>query len=188
MQLEENLAKELASIVNERFSKYQAQIDQLAIATELLTKALEALKPEKGERGERGEKGDRGDVGLRGETGIPGRDGKDGRDGERGPQGSQGEQGLPGLAGKDGRDGIDGKDGAGPSRGRHRGPWKHDERYHVDDMVSLGGSGWVAIVEDPKGRPGDSKDWQLFVRKGRDGKDGDRGPQGPIGPAGKDYA
>jgi hypothetical protein len=55
-------------------------------------------------------------------------------------------------------------------------------------MVTSGGSGWVAIVEDPKGRPGHSKDWQLFVMKGRDGKDGEPGPQGPQGAPGKDMS
>ncbi len=97
-------------------------------------------------------------------------------------KGKQGDAGSPGPAG------IDGKDGAGPSRGRHRGPWTGSVQYHLDDMVTSGGSGWVALVEGAKGRPGDSKDWQLFAMKGRDGKDGAPGPRGPIGPAGKDYA
>lgn len=95
---------------------------------------------------------------------------------------------LRGPPGSPGPTGLDGKDGAGPSRGRHRGAWTGSEFYHQDDTVSCGGSGWIALVEGAIGRPGDSKDWQLFVKKGRDGKDGERGPQGPIGPAGKDYA
>jgi hypothetical protein len=181
VQLEETIAKELAAIINERLAQYFKAIDARLTAVE----SRELVCPEKGERGERGEKGDRGDVGLRGETGIPGRDGKDGRDGEIGPPGPQGEPGTPGLNGKDGADGMD---GAGPSRGRHRGPWKADEQYHLDDSVTSGGSGWIAMVENAKGRPGDSKDWQLFVKKGRDGKDGERGPQGPVGAAGKDNA
>lgn len=184
MQLEETIAKELASIIKEQFAKCLDQVKSIDIRL----MAVEARDPEKGERGERGEKGDRGDVGLRGETGIPGHDGKDGHDGKNGEPGPPGAQGEPGLAGKDGMPGLDGKDGAGPSRGRHRGPWKYDEKYHLDDSVTYGGSGWMAVVDDPKGKPGDSKDWQLFVRKGRDGKDGDRGPQGPQGTPGKDMA
>jgi hypothetical protein len=185
VQLEETIAKELASIINEHLGKYLDQVKSIDIRL----MAIESRdEPEKGERGERGEKGDRGDVGLRGETGIPGRDGKDGRDGECGSQGPQGEPGPAGLNGNDGKDGIDGKDGAGPSRGRHRGPWKHNEDYRLDDSVTSGGSGWIAMVENPKGRPGTSKDWLLFVIKGRDGKDGEPGPQGPAGKDGKDYA
>ena len=42
-----------------------------------------------------------------------------------------------------------------------------------------------AMPDAPKGRPGDCRDWQLFVKKGRDGKDGERGPPGPQGPPGK---
>ncbi len=184
MQLEETIAKELAVIIKEQVAQC---LDQVKAIDARLT-MVETREPEKGERGERGEKGERGDVGLRGETGIPGRDGKDGRDGKNGETGPQGVQGEPGMAGKDGAPGIDGKDGAGPSRGRHRGSWTGSEHYHQDDTVSCGGSGWIALVEGAKGRPGDSKDWQLFVKKGRDGKDGERGERGPIGPAGKDYA
>ena len=182
MQLENSLAKELAGIIREQFASRDEQIKSL----ETRLAIIEARAPEKGERGEKGEKGDRGDVGLRGETGIPGRDGKDGKDGQCGPIGPQGDAGPPGLNGKDGRDGIDGKDGAGPSRGRHRGPWKHDENYHLDDSVSSGNGIWIALVENAKGRPGDSKEWQLAVRAGRNGKDGERGPPGPPGPPGKD--
>jgi hypothetical protein len=100
-------------------------------------------------------------------------------------RGLKGEIGPPGLPGPPGPPGHDGKDGAGPSRGRYRGPWKHDDDFHLDDMVSCGGAGWICMVEGAKDKPGDSKQWQLFVRKGRDGKDGERGPPGPIGPTGK---
>src|SRR5262245_42669214 len=62
---------------------------------------------------------------------------------------------------------------------RHRGPWKHGETYHLNDSVTHGGSMWIAIVETPQGKPGESSDWILAVRKGRDGKDGERGPMGP---------
>lgn len=183
MQLEETLAKEFASIIKEQFGKYDDEIRSLKASIAL----LEARKPEKGERGERGEKGDRGDIGIRGEIGIPGERGLQGDQGPRGqigPQGIPGPQGVPGPPGPQGEKGLD---GAGPSRGRHRGPWKHDEKYNLDDSVTSGGSGWIALVDDPQGKPGTSKHWQLFVMKGRDGKDGERGPPGPIGPKGKSY-
>jgi hypothetical protein len=165
VQLEDIIAKELASIINEQFSKYITRIDDLEAEVKLLAGRK---YPEKGERGE---KGDCGDVGLRGETGIPGPQGIVGPIGPAGPSGPIGPQGEIGPPGPEGASGVPGKDGAGPSRGRHRGPWKQDEDYHLDDGVTSGGSGWVAIVEGAKGRPGDSKDWQLFVKKGRDGKE-----------------
>lgn len=43
-------------------------------------------------------------------------------------------------------------------------------KYLQDDVVTYGGSLWIAVKDDPDGRPGDSKDWKLAVKKGRDGK------------------
>jgi integrin beta 8 len=180
LQLEDMLGREIAEIIKEHTASIKMQFDQRIAA-------LEARMPQKGDRGEiglqgpRGEKGDRGDIGLRGEVGIPGKDGKDGKDGRDGLSihGEKGEPGPPGPPGQDGKDGV------GPSRGRYRGPWKHDDDFHLDDMVSCGGNGWVCMIEGAKDKPGDSKQWQLFVRKGSNGKDGERGPPGPIGPTGK---
>ena len=183
MQLEDIVAKEIASIIKERLAEYDDYIKNICHRLDV----VEARPIVPGPPGERGEKGDRGDVGFRGETGIPGERGPQGDQGPPGPpapQGLIGPQGEPGPAGPQGEKGLD---GAGPSRGRHRGPWKHDEKYNLDDSVTSGGSGWIALVDDPRGRPGTSKHWQLFVMKGRDGKDGERGPQGPIGPKGKSY-
>jgi hypothetical protein len=180
LPLEDILGREIAEIIKEHIAPYRA----IVIQQEQRIAALEARKPEKGEiglQGPRGEKGDRGDIGLRGEVGIPGKDGKDGKDGRDGLSihGEKGEPGPPGPPGQDGKDGV------GPSRGRYRGPWKHDDDFHLDDMVSCGGNGWVCMIEGAKDKPGDSKQWQLFVRKGSNGKDGERGPPGPIGPTGK---
>ena len=183
MQFEDIIAKELAGIIREQFASYGEEIRDLKTRIA----GLETRPPEKGDRGERGEKGERGDVGFRGETGIPGPQGligPTGSQGDLGPIGPQGEQGLPGPTGPPG---VAGKDGAGPSRGRHRGPWKAGEHYQLDDSVTSGGSGWIAVVDNPQGRPGSTKDWQLFVMKGRDGKDGAPGPQGPAGPEGKAF-
>jgi integrin beta 3 len=161
------------------------------------------LLGEKGERGERGERGEKGEPGFVGRDGLPGLAGRDGKDG------SPGKDGAPGKDGKDGVDGLgfedmslslseDGcsvieryargnvvKEISRRVRGRYCGPWKHGETYFFEDTVSWAGSGWVAIAQQPKGKPGECKDWQLFVKKGRDGRDGERGPIGPMGPAGK---
>jgi integrin beta 3 len=174
--------------------------------------ALE-LRPiaEKGDAGERGEKGEPGLKGERGEKGEPGFVGRDGLPGLPGRDGKDGvgKDGAQGLDGKDGADGLgfddfsfeladDGctvierlsrgnviKEVRFRVRGRYRGPWKDGDGYGLDDTVSQGGSGWVALVDSPKGKPGDgSGEWQLFVKKGRDGRDGERGPQGPAGASG----
>jgi integrin beta 3 len=177
MQLEDSFGREIAEIIKEHVAPYRAIVMQ----QEQRIAALEARKPEKGDPGEKGEKGDPGSsiIGVQGPRGNPGPDGRDGKDGKDGAPGNNGEKGEPGPQGPPGMD------GAGPSRGRYRGPWKHDEEYCLDDMVSRDSSGWVCTVEATKRKPGDSKDWQLFVRKGRDGKDGERGPPGPQGPTGR---
>jgi collagen type III alpha len=172
-------------------------------------------KGEQGERGLDGKDGRDGINGTNGLDGKDGKDGAPGRDGLAGLAGRDGKDGAHGKDGAPGKDGKDGADGLGfdhvtfemaddgctvieryargnlikefrrRARGSYRGPWKHDSEYFFDDMVSCGGSGWVAIVPKPKAKPGDGKDWQLFVRKGRDGKDGERGPAGPQGPPGQ---
>jgi integrin beta 3 len=207
VQLEESVAKELASIVNERLAKCFDEVAGLKSRIGV----LELRQPERGEKGERGsngEKGERGDkgdpgvIGRDGLPGLPGRDGKDGRDGV-------GVDGKDGTAGKDGEnlclddvtfDFIDDgstlvarfargnvvKEAKTRIRGKHCGPWKQDSEYFRDDSVTSGGSSWFAVVDLPKCRPGEGKDWILYARKGRDGKDGDRGPPGVQGPAGKE--
>lgn len=56
-----------------------------------------------------------------------------------------------------------------------RGVWERGRAYEQGDVVTWGGSGWVALVDTDK-QPGDSNtDWRLFVRKGRDGKRGEPG-------------
>lgn len=182
MQLEDIVAKEIATIIKEQFASHVEHIK--ALETRLAI--IEARKPEKGETGAKGEKGDRGDIGLRGETGIPGPQGLIGPIGPAGPTGPKGDPGPPGEPGPPGPQGEKGLDGAGPSRGRHRGPWKADEHYHLDDSTTCEGGIWIAMVDDPKVRPGHGKDWLLAIKKGRDGKDGERGPPGPPGPQGKD--
>ena len=204
MQLEESIAKELAGIVNAQVARC---LDEMRKMIAEIPRPEKGEKGERGERGENGERGDKGEIGIAGRdglAGLPGRDGKDGRDG------IDGKDGAPGLAGKDGADGLgfddmtltlsdDGcsvieryargnvvKELKRRVRGHYCGPWKEDGEYFFEDTVSSGGSGWVAVVATPKGRPGDCRDWQLFVKKGRDGKDGERGPPGPQGPAGKD--
>lgn len=68
--------------------------------------------------------------------------------------------------------------------------WRSENSYMRGDIVTYGGSGWVAKENSTGDKPGDgSKAWQLFTKKGRDGrdgKDGRDGPQGKEGPRGRD--
>jgi len=54
---------------------------------------------------------------------------------------------------------------------RYRKTWQAGTAYAAGDMVTCAGSGWVCD-EDTITKPGESKAWTLFVKRGRDGKDG----------------
>ena len=53
---------------------------------------------------------------------------------------------------------------------RYRKTWQPDTAYDAGDVVTCAGSGWVCDAATTT-KPGDSKDWTLFVKRGRDGKD-----------------
>lgn len=52
----------------------------------------------------------------------------------------------------------------------YKGVYEQDESYEPDDMVTFGGSVWVAGAET-KSKPGTDDTWKLAVKKGRDGRD-----------------
>lgn len=52
----------------------------------------------------------------------------------------------------------------------YKGVYEQDETYEPDDMVTFGGSVWVAIAET-KSKPQTDDTWKLAVKKGRDGRD-----------------
>jgi integrin beta 3 len=195
MQLEDWLGYEIADIIKAQVAPCRQELETLRrdyAAVVLRLAELESRPaPERGEAGPQGPPGPPGAAGAKGEPGEPGERGPRGEPGDRGDIGLRGEKGEPGPIGPQGlagMNGMDGKDGAGPSRGRFRGAWKHDEKYLQDDTVQRGGSIWWAKVDDPKGQPSDgmSSDWILAVRKGRDGKDGEKGERGPSGRDGRD--
>lgn len=166
-------------------------------------------KGDKGDTGERGLTGEKGldgiglvgPVGPQGERGERGSDGRDGRDGERGLKGDTGERGERGA---DGLDGFSLTDFSAEFDGERRVtfklesadlrkshtfvvPWqlyrdvfKEGQPYERGDVVTWGGSTWVA-KEDTTDKPGLSPAWQLSCKRGSPGK---AGPQGAIGPAG----
>jgi len=82
--------------------------------------------------------------------------------------GPQGEPGPPG------RDGIDGKDGlAGLS---FEGVYQDGQSYEKGQIATWGGSCWHCNTTTTT-KPGESKDWTLMVKRGRDGRDGKDAPE-----------
>lgn len=57
-----------------------------------------------------------------------------------------------------------------------RGYWREGLACEKGDIVTEGGSAWIAL-RDTKAKPAleHKEDWRLFARKGRDGKDGKNG-------------
>ncbi len=61
------------------------------------------------------------------------------------------------------------------------GVYKEDSDYLRGDGVTFGGSFWFAQKDAPIGKPGQSDDWRLAVKRGRDGKSvKEIGPQSNI--------
>jgi len=54
---------------------------------------------------------------------------------------------------------------------RYRGVWRDGECYRKNNFCTHDGSVWICL-RDTEGKPCQSLEWQLAVRKGRDGKDG----------------
>jgi len=62
-----------------------------------------------------------------------------------------------------------------------QGVYRSDSTYERGDVVSYGGSMWIAQVEQPKAAPGLSEEWRLSVKRGAPGKSGTPAvPRGPI--------
>jgi hypothetical protein len=81
--------------------------------------------------------------------------------------------GPPGPVGPPGRDGVDGKDGQDGKGLNYLGVHVSGKTYDVGDLVTAGGSAWYC-ARTTKGAPGNSQDWQLMVKRGRDAGRGDR--------------
>lgn len=86
-----------------------------------------------------------------------------------------------------------------------RGTWRKGMVYEASDLVSFGGSSWLAVQDNINAKPGTSGDWQLFAARGgassssaagSNGSDGSAGVMRaipgvrtpPTGPAGGDLA
>lgn len=64
-----------------------------------------------------------------------------------------------------------------------RGAWSATTAYAKNDMVSSGGSSWIATAASTGQQPPASS-WTLLATGGAQGPQGDPGPAGPAGPAG----
>jgi hypothetical protein len=122
--------------------------------------------------------------------------------------GRDGAPGQKGADGKDGRDGFNLTDFGVKFDGERRlaftfesedlrksvpvvVPWqlyrdvfKEGQSYEQGDVVTWGGSTWVA-KEDTSDKPGLSAAWQLSCKRGSPGREGKQGPGGPQGPRGE---
>jgi len=76
--------------------------------------------------------------------------------------------GPPGPPGPPGAPGIDGKDGA-PGL-RYCGVFVRGKTYDQGDLVTAGGSAWYCRTETTSA-PGNSGDWSLMVKRGRDARE-----------------
>lgn len=56
-----------------------------------------------------------------------------------------------------------------------KGIFKEKQVYKYGDCVTFGGSLWIAQKDNAQGKPGESKDWRLSVKRGQNGKDGKDG-------------
>ena len=57
------------------------------------------------------------------------------------------------------------------------GVWRTGVAYEKSDVVTYSGSVFIAQCDRPSGKPGESKDWRLMVKRGRDGKDAPEGDE-----------
>jgi hypothetical protein len=53
---------------------------------------------------------------------------------------------------------------------KYVGVWRAGENYRKNNFVTHDGSLWVCLADNTEGRPGQSLQWQLAVRKGRDAR------------------
>lgn len=124
-------------------------------------------------------------------------------------QGERGEQGERGPAGMCGRDGFGFDDLTCSYDGARtltlafykgdqvkefsfklpfpldKGIFRPETGYEQGDSVTYGGSCWLAQKDTPQGRPGETPDWRLSTKHGRDGKQGERGLPGKDGKDGR---
>lgn len=103
---------------------------------------------------------------------IKGPKGDPGPQGETGPQGDTGPQGVPGPQGATGPQGE-----TGPKGANWKGPWSAQTTYAIDDVVSHGGSSYIALQSSTSQTPPSVSSaptgniyWGVMSAKGADGQ------------------
>jgi collagen type VII alpha len=104
----------------------------------------------------------------------------------------KGAVGATGPAGADGPAGATGAAGAAGADGDsfiYIGNWDNTVHYLTNDVVSRGGSSFIALANNFNSSPdyttpGNTANWALLAAKGAQGDTGATGPQGDAGPTG----
>jgi hypothetical protein len=125
-----------------------------------------------GPQGLQGATGPQGPIGLTGATGAAG---------AQGPQGATGSQGIPGPAGPQGTAGTNG------IGFNFRNTFSATATYAVNDVVTYGGSTYVAITAngpDTQTPDQNSTAWSLMAQQGATGTQGPQGATGLTGTTG----
>jgi hypothetical protein len=143
-----------------------------------------------GLRGATGATGAIGATGATGATGAPGLRGANGTNGATGAPGAQGPIGNSGPAGPQGPVGADGLAGIPGAKGmNYKSLYDPAASYAVDDVVSHGGSSFIAKTINTGVEPTVGPNWGLVAQKGdigpagAGGAVGSAGPEGPPGPS-----
>ena len=138
-----------------------------------------------GDPGLTGPQGPKGDTGSQGLQGSAGPVGPSGVSGPAGPQGLKGDTGSTGSQGPQGPKGNTGDPGPPVAGFGFREAWNNTTAYVANNIVTSGGSTWIALVNNVNIAPGtDATKWMLFAAKGDAGDQGIQGAQGPSGPSG----
>jgi hypothetical protein len=141
-----------------------------------------------GATGAQGTAGTTGPPGPQGSTGATGAQGTAGTTGPPGPQGSTGATGLPGSTGPQGPQGPQGTTGTNGTGFTFRNAFDNSATYAVNDVVTFGGSTYVAIAANhgPSNPTpdGNTSAWTLMAQQGAQGAAGATGATGPQGPQG----
>jgi hypothetical protein len=176
--------------VDTRLQSMRTEIADFRSAT---TTALEQRSaPVKGDAGEPGA------AGPAGKDGAQGPKGDTGPAGERGPQGEKGERGADGVQGRDGAPStVPGPQGEKGERGAdgiatraeiesiveqrvadinvrtfadvYQGVYENGRLYTRGVLTTWGGHMWLSLA-DTQAKPGESPDWKMVVKAGRDGR------------------
>jgi hypothetical protein len=137
--------------------------------------------------GATGSTGATGAIGPQGPQGIQGQAGQAGSAGATGSQGPKGDTGSIGATGPQGPSGPAGPDGTNGKGFNFTGPFAVATMYAVNDVVTYGGSSYVAtnaIQESTNGNANPDKDtvnWTVMAVAGAVGPKGDTGDTGPQG-------